>query len=318
MKTVLITGANGLIGSYLCEYLSKSNFKVIALSKSFSNELKNKLNCEIIECDLIKDKIRINDEIDSVIHLATANNIMCKENFDYSVSLTLTGTKNILDFCNKKNIKEFIFFSTIQVYGTELKGNVGEDTKVNPQSYYALNHLFGEDYVKYVCKKNNINTVIARTSNVYGEFTHHGIKRWSLVPGCFCKEVFEKGTITLLSSGKQIRNFISLIEISIKCKNILEDFPENINVYNLTSKQYFKIFEIANEVKKIYDARYNKFCKINVCSKVPVKSNFFDISSRIISKYNLKFVHNNLLERCINNLFDNLEYMKKQGGDLNE
>ena len=55
------------------------------------------------------------------------------------------GTKKILDAAVKAKIKNVIFFSTIQVYGTNLKGNINENSPTNCKNSYSLNHLYGEE-----------------------------------------------------------------------------------------------------------------------------------------------------------------------------
>ena len=57
---------------------------------------------------------------------------------------------------------------------------------------------------------HGIDFIILRPSNVYGNFESKTIDRWSLVPGCFCKDVKTNSKITLMTSGKQNRDFVSL------------------------------------------------------------------------------------------------------------
>ena len=99
-----------------------------------------------------------------------------------------------------------VFFSTFQVYGTDLEGEIDENTPARCQNDYGLNHVFGEQYAEMYAREKGITGIVVRTSNVYGRFSTPFVDRWTLVPGCFCKEIKETGKIILKSSGKQTRN----------------------------------------------------------------------------------------------------------------
>ena len=130
-----ITGANGFIGSYLSRYLLKNGHKVIAHSRSFLPDIREELNGAIfIESDILnEDFSKIKAEADIIIHLAASNDIISK-NLSKGIELSTTGTVNALKFAMNNNIPKFIFYSTLQVYGTELNGNYSEVTKVKPEN----------------------------------------------------------------------------------------------------------------------------------------------------------------------------------------
>ena len=142
----LITGGMGFIGSYLVDYLLKQGNEITILD-NFSNSNKKSMkkiennNLKIIEGDIRK----INDVLNSiknqeiVIHLAAKISVEesiknPKETFDVNVS----GTKNIINACEKSNIKKLIVASSAAVYGENLSNiKLKETSKTNPISPYG-------------------------------------------------------------------------------------------------------------------------------------------------------------------------------------
>ena len=118
-KTILITGATGLIGSFLIRCLlyankkNKLNLKIIALVKNkakaklyFNSEIRNK-KIKLIVQDIAKP-IKLREKVDFVVHCAS--NTSSQSFVDYPVETLNTiieGTKNILEFAKKQKLKEW-------------------------------------------------------------------------------------------------------------------------------------------------------------------------------------------------------------------
>lgn len=203
---VLITGSNGFIGSYLANYFLQKGYGVIATSRQFHSSTQSLLKkAQLIELDVLNAG-QLQDltiQADIIIHTATANDIISKDAMK-GIELSATGTKNILDFGLRNGIQKCIVFSTLQVYGTELHGQVSESSPLHFQNEYGINHLFAEMYGDMYSRHGKMQSVSVRPSNVYGRIVTDAFHRWSLVPGCFCKEAMESGTITIRSSGLQM------------------------------------------------------------------------------------------------------------------
>lgn len=217
--TVLITGANGFIGSYLANFFLQEGYNVIATSRQFHASTKTLLkNAQLIELDVLNtDQLQnISVQADIIIHTATANDIISRDGIK-GIELSAIGTKNILDLAVKNKIPKCIVFSTLQVYGTELTGEISETSPLHFQNDYGINHLYAEMYAEQYHRKGKIKCAIARPSNVYGKIISQSFNRWSLIPGCFCKEAMESSTITIKSSGLQMRNFVNLQNLALAC-----------------------------------------------------------------------------------------------------
>jgi nucleoside-diphosphate-sugar epimerase len=283
---ILITGANGFIGSYLASYFLQKGEVVIASSRQFNASTKILLSkATLLQLDVLDkgtlDKTVI--EADVIIHTATANDIISKDTLK-GIELSAIGTKNILDFAVKNRIPEVMVFSTLQVYGTELNGLIDEDSPLHYQNDYGVNHLFGEMYAKMYARQGKLKTVSVRPSNVYGRILTDAFNRWNLVPGCFCKEAVESGTITIKSSGLQMRNFVNLQNLSRAVDCILQHFPDNYECYNLASSKAYSMVETAEKVKAVYEKMFQMDVKLNVTGTEPKETNHFVISLEKLKK----------------------------------
>ncbi len=313
---VMITGASGFIGAYLTEYLLKRNFQVIACARDISRlpEWFDYHNLDKRKLDILNQAELSQfggESLDWVIHTATSNDILSRDT-SAGITLSAIGTKNMLDFCVANQVPNLMFFSTFQVYGTELNGKIDELSPLLCQNDYGLNHIFGEQYVEMYARQGKINGVVVRPSNVYGRFSTPHINRWTLVPGCFCKEAYEKQTITLLSSGNQTRNFVSLENLSEAVNSIISNFKSQYDIFNISSTQHFSMVEVAQLTQNIYFQRYGKPVKLIIKSTNPPVGNHFEVSlQKLISTGFQESLELNLVTE-INELFNHLEQINSE------
>ena len=111
MKTILITGAGGYIGTNLVSKLIKLNYKVVALDTFwFGNYLKKNKRLKILKKDIRKLDPKDFNNIDTIIHLASiANDPAAELNAKLTWDINVLATYNLIDLAVKKKIKKFIF-----------------------------------------------------------------------------------------------------------------------------------------------------------------------------------------------------------------
>lgn len=305
---LLISGATGYIGTQMVQYLNAQGYQLGALTRSGDKKLpyveSNHIN--VIQADISKPiDIVLDEQYDVFIHLAAANDIDSL-NPETAIITSALGTKYCLDFCKKNKIKKFIYFSTFQVLG-KVDGYMDESTIPEPKNDYGITHLFAEEYVKMYLATAAIEYIIIRPTNIYGAPLGKGIDRWSLVPGCFCKEAYEENTITLNSSGKQKRDFLNLkdlIEVTHELVNKFEKFKNKI--IHLSSNNHYTIIEIAELVKQVYQQKFNKECQLIVKSDQPLEPNSYEINRDLITAVGHQFTHRDTIINEINTTFDKL------------
>jgi nucleoside-diphosphate-sugar epimerase len=128
---------------------------------------------------------------------------------------------------------------------------------------------------------------------------------------CFVKEAIQNGSLTLRSSGRQQRNFISTDEVANVCLNLLSDFPQGCEVINLGSSWLTSIHDIAEITKKIYLERYGEPLQMNILSNEPKEGNSFTIVSRVASVRPLPEESRQAMINVITQIFDNNNFQKE-------
>ncbi|WP_248927693.1 NAD-dependent epimerase/dehydratase family protein [Paenibacillus hamazuiensis] len=307
----IVTGATGYIGSYLCRFLKARGHEVIVFSRALPEAFVKSLQPEgFIECDVTSEKLtQLKASADMIIHLASANEVVSR-NVRAGIEISAFGTKQLLDFAVRNGIARFMFFSTLQVYGLEPVGTVSETTPVRPENDYALNHLFAEQYVAMYARKGLLQGAVIRPANVYGRFFSPTVSRWTMVPACFCKEALESRTITIRSSGKQHRSFISMENIARSCEAIIGRFPDEYGIYNAGSEHTLSILDVAHKVQRIYHELYTGDAELIVAGDAPQKPNRFSVSTAKLAACGYVPDESFTLEDAIRWLF---EYLQSNG-----
>ncbi|MCL2247781.1 MAG: NAD-dependent 4,6-dehydratase LegB [Oscillospiraceae bacterium] len=178
-KNILITGADGFIGSHLTEYLyARGASKIRALSQynSFNNwgwlESVSCLNDIDIRCGDIRDSHyckSIMKDIDIVFHLAALIAIpysyVAPESY---IDTNIKGTLNILQASLDENVSKIVVTSTSEVYGTAKYVPIDEKHPLQPQSPYSASKIGADNIALSYYNAFELPVVIARPFNTYG------------------------------------------------------------------------------------------------------------------------------------------------------
>ena len=264
VRSVLVTGGGGFIGSRMVAHLVGAGFRVGVLGRSTGAALPE--GVAFYARDITKPLSDFPEAYDAVVHLAGANDVDSRDPRE-ALLATALGTRNILELSKRSEVKRVVYFSTFQVYGRS-HGNISEATPVAPVNDYGITHFFAEEYVRMFGRTVGIETVRVRPSNVFGCPPSIDHDRWSLVPNCFCLEASINERVILLSSGRQYRDFISLYDVAVFTENLLkaDRVPA---VVNLVSGTCFSIHEVALIVKDAYVRLHGVPCKVDVRSNEP-------------------------------------------------
>jgi len=178
MKTVLITGADGFIGSRLVELLAKGGYKIRALSQynSFNNlgwlenvECKNEI--EILSGDIRDPHYckHITKGVDLIFHLAAL--IAIPYSYvapDSYVDTNIKGTLNICQAAKENGNVRVIHTSTSEVYGTAQYVPIDENHPMQAQSPYSATKIAADAMVMSFYNAFELPVTIARPFNTYG------------------------------------------------------------------------------------------------------------------------------------------------------
>lgn len=275
---VLITGASGFIGSALVRRLVCGGIPLTATTRGRTETLSAELGVPVTRVDLMETLPSL-EGIRTVVHCATPNDVISRQ-ADGGIPLAVLGTRALLEQAAKNGVKRFIYLSTLQVYGTQLSGTIDESTPTSCESLYGLNHYLGEEVCRYYARTSGIDIVILRPANVYGVPSVSTVDRWTLVPMCFVREAIQTGAVTLKSSGRQRRNFISTEEVAGLITHLLGEFPSGCTVVNAASDWTCSIAEIATLTEERWVRAKGERLPVRILSDLPQKGNEFTVASR--------------------------------------
>ena len=187
MGKVLVTGASGFIGQYLCKALSASGRSVRGVVRSLNFISKN-TDIEYISVANIDHKCDWKDvliDVDCIIHCAGRAHIMNEKKVDslkLYQSINVDGTKQLAEEAAIAGVKRMIFLSSVKVNGENTFENVSlnDDKKKifmyndlpNPKDSYAISKFEAENVLWEVSDKTGLNITIFRLPIVYG----YGVK----------------------------------------------------------------------------------------------------------------------------------------------
>lgn len=177
-KVILVTGADGFIGSHLVEMLVKKGAKVKALSyyNSFNywgwlEDIDCKTNIEILTGDVRDPHYckNITSGVDTIFHLASL--IAIPYSYiapDSYVDTNIKGTLNICQSALENKVAKVVHTSTSEVYGTAKYVPIDENHPLQPQSPYSATKIGADAIAFSFYNAFDMPITIARPFNTYG------------------------------------------------------------------------------------------------------------------------------------------------------
>lgn len=257
MKTILVTGGAGFLGSHLCDKLIENN-KVICVDNFFTGSEKNikhilkNPNFRLIKHDIIEPLFIDDEKIDQVYNLACpASPVHYQFNAIRTIKANILGTINMLGLA-KKHGSRIMQASTSEVYGDPLEHPQKESYRGNVnctgvRSCYDEGKRCAETLMFDYHRQHKVDIRIVRIFNTYGPRMARDDGR---VVSNFITQALESKDITVYGDGKQTRSFCyvsDLIEGMIKMMN-RDSFTGPVNMGN---PKEFAILELANKVIKL-------------------------------------------------------------------
>jgi NAD dependent epimerase/dehydratase len=178
MKRVLVTGADGFIGSHLTELLVREGYAVKALAQY--NSFNSWGWLDEIDCrdriDVVSGDVRdphfcrhVTRDVDAVFHLAALIAIPYSYVAPASyVETNVTGTLNICQAALDNRVQRVIHTSTSEVYGTAKYVPIDEEHPLQPQSPYSASKIGADAIAMSFVNAFNLPLTIARPFNTYG------------------------------------------------------------------------------------------------------------------------------------------------------
>lgn len=256
MKPVsLVTGAAGFIGSHLTRALLSRGHDVLALddlSGGFRGNLPD--GCEFVQASVahpasVTELFR-RHRIDYVYHAAA----YAAEGLSHFIRLhnytnNVIGSVALINESIKAEVKCFVFFSSIAVYG---KGQLPmtEDMQPHPEDPYGVAKFSIEMDLEAAHAMFGLPYIVFRPHNVYGERQNLN-DRFRNVVGIFCRQLLSGEPLTIFGDGGQRRAFSYIGDMVDILARAVDTKAAYQQIFNIGADQATSVIELAQILQEI-------------------------------------------------------------------
>ena len=260
-KHYLVTGGGGFIGSNIVKMLIKRGNKV-SVFDNFQRGKPSRLNDLPSKIRIFKGDIRNKkalsksfQKIDSVIHLAYVNGTKFFYNKpDEIMDIAVRGMLNVIDLSKANKVREFILFSSSEVYSNPSRIPTPENIELkipdlyNPRYSYGGGKICCELLLRFLCEKDFDRSIIIRPHNVYGPdmgYEH-------IIPEISKNILSLKNNqkLKIQGSGNETRSFIYIDDFLNAFEKVLRK-GKHLEIYNIGTNEEIKIINAIKKILKI-------------------------------------------------------------------
>ncbi len=268
MKTILVTGGAGFIGSHLVDRLLSEREWNVTVVDDFNDfydpEIKRsnvRRHSTSDSYTLVDADIRDRDELeevfdetkfDCIIHLAARAGVRPSLSQPQLYAETnINGTINLLELARKHRIKQFVFGSSSSVYGINAKVPFSEDDVIRqPISPYAATKAAGELICHSYSHLYGIRCVCLRFFTVYG-----ARQRPDLAIHKFARLIDQGKAIPVFGDGSTRRDYTYIDDIIQGVRAAIDYSASNYEVFNLGESRTVELRELISLLEKELDQR---------------------------------------------------------------
>lgn len=265
LKTILVTGGAGFIGSNFIETLLKRKAvgRVVCVDNldpfynpAFKKEnikpfLKNE-KFKFYKTDIRNfselSKIFENEKPNFVVHLAAKANARAsvKEPEEYQ-TVNIIGTLNLLELSRIHQIKKFIFISSSSVYGNIAKSPFSEMSTTDfPIAPYGASKKAGEVLAHTYAHNFSLPIACLRLFNAYGER-----QRPDLVLYKWVENILKGKPIEMSGTGKRARDFTHVSDIVRAIELSMKKSASNYEIFNIGNSKPVSLAKLLSHVEKV-------------------------------------------------------------------
>lgn len=266
-ETVLITGGAGFIGSNLCEYFLKKEYKVVCLDNfatGHRHNLKDFIsnpNFQLIEGDIRNADTcqKAVQGVDYVLHQAALGSVPRSINDPITTNdVNVSGFLNMLVASRDAKIKRFVYAASSSTYGDSVGLPKVEDVIGKPLSPYAITKYVNELYAEIFSRTYGLETIGLRYFNVFGRKQDPNGAYAAVIPK-FVMQLMQHESPLINGDGNYSRDFtyidnvIQMNELAMTTQN-----PAAINtVYNTAFGDRNTLNDLVHYLKENL-ARYDE------------------------------------------------------------
>lgn len=253
MSKILVTGGAGFIGSHVGEELIRRGHVVTVLDDLSGGFVDNVVEgAHFVEGSIndvaLIDSLFARERFEYVYHLAAyaAEGLShFIKRFNYNNNLI--GSVNLINAAINHDVKCFVFTSSIAVYGASPQLPMTEETPPHPEDPYGIAKLAVEQELRVCREMFDLNYIIFRPHNVYGERQNIGDKYRNVV-GIFMNQILQGKPMTIFGDGAQTRAFSYIGDVAPILADAIAVPAAYNQVFNVGADQPYTVNELAQRV----------------------------------------------------------------------
>ena len=305
LKTAVVTGGAGFIGSQLVDKLIQKGYRVIATdmipddkAKNIAH-LKDEKNFEYVCMDINKGELpEICKGCDCMFHLAANSDIRVGgQNPTVDFENTLTTTKSVLDAMKQDSSPRMFFSSTSAVYGDKSGRALTEDEgDLRPISYYGASKLASEALISAYSYMNSFDALVFRFPNVVGPRLTHGV-----IFDFIEKLRKDPRKLQILGDGKQNKQYVYSPDLVDGIVDFMDRDYKGMNIFNISTESFTDVNTIADIICRemgLKDVEY-EYTGGNCGWKGDVPSFDYDISKAKAAGWKFRYNSTQAVEMTV-------------------
>jgi UDP-glucose 4-epimerase len=251
-RRILVTGGTGFAGGRICaSFAGSKECEILVGSRSVTPPRDwcgpgSMVALNWSSADSLAESCA---GVDVIVHLAALNDRECAADPVAALEVNAVNTARLVQAARQCSVGEFIYFSTIHVYGGTLTGAIDEGVCPRSVHPYATSHRAAEDVV--LAAAPGLSTVVFRLSNAFGCPARPGVNAWHLLVNDLCRQAVMERSMTLRSSGLQHRDFITMHDVVRLVRHAVDPTSGRSmeGIYNVGSGVSTRVIDMAYLVR---------------------------------------------------------------------
>ncbi len=210
MKSVLVTGVFGFLGTNVLNYYKEKGFYVAGVGRTGISDHENTfvLDEYYIGSITAENLLKFKCKFDFIIHCAGSGSVgKTMENPLIEFTNTLDSTQVLLEYIRTKQpMARLIFASSSAIYGTGHSSPIPESSSSDPMSLYGVHKELAEQLCAYYAKLYDIKISIIRFFSIYGP----GLEKQLLWDACNKIVNYKDEPLVFFGTGTEVRDFIEI------------------------------------------------------------------------------------------------------------
>ena len=257
MKTALVTGGAGFIGSHMTMALLEDGYNVRVLDNCSTGQKENLQDCiqdiEFLQGDIRDPEMvaRSMAGVDVVFHLAAQISVVeSMKDPAGCFDINVTGSNQVLHQAAKHDVKKVIISSSAAVYGNQELLPIKEIYSLHPLSPYAASKQMDEILAVLYTRSFHLPVICLRYFNVYGARQNPNSSYAAAIP-IFIRRMLENKAPILYGDGGQTRDFIYISDVVRANMLAAKNGPNDGAIMNICTGKQISILELIIELQKL-------------------------------------------------------------------